>query len=546
MPSVASAGVVTGGAKTLRHAGIPVVLAALIVGASSGGATWAIESGITGIQRTDRLNDVRDVLRRGRELVATREQEASRLASRLAASANVQNAFAQHRAIALARIASTKPGLAFKLWSGRTVGHTVIPGLGASVAVYTRGALAGRVIVTLEPDAGMLRRARSISPATHLAYSVGGRLVLLSPPSRGRTLTQLLSGTVDDAIGLNAGSTPSVQLVGFRPKPSIWLHAVWPWVIGVIAALLSFGLFARREARRLAGPPPNTVRDAVSLVGKTLAATHNSDALLPVILQAAMEATGAVGGMISIGGKAVLTRGGAPPSEAFEVSLELPGDPAETAALVLYPPAHGFDDAARDSAAWIASQAVIALENARLHGLVQQQAVTDELTGLANRRQFLAQLESEIARSRRTGTSLAVVLADLDDFKRVNDTYGHEVGDDALVSFAEILRTTVRDVDLPVRLGGEEFAVLLPDTDLPGAIQLAERVRRALETTPPPALGVKTPLTASFGVSCFPTTRADSLLAEADRRLYEAKRLGKNRVVASEDSVMRSGRPVDV
>ena len=137
---------------------------------------------------------------------------------------------------------------------------------------------------------------------------------------------------------------------------------------------------------------------------------------------------------------------------------------------------------------------MIALENARLHGLVQRQAVTDELTGLANRRRFLTQLESEIARSRRTGATLAIVLADLDDFKRVNDTYGHEVGDEALGTFAEILRTTVRDIDLPVRLGGEEFAVLLPDTDLPGAVQLAERVRRALEKTPTPSLGIRIPV----------------------------------------------------
>jgi len=389
-------------AKRPRRARIPVVLAALIVGVSLGGATWGIESGVTGIQRTDRLNHVRDVLRRGRELVTTREQAASRSASRLAASAIVQNAFARHRANTLAQIASTTPHVAFKLWTGRTIGPTVIPGLGASVAVYTRSALAGRVIVTAEPDAALLRRARNISQATHLAYSVGGRLVLVSPPAQGKTMSQLLSGTVNDVVSLSAGTTPSVQLVGFRARPSIGLHAVWPWLTGIVAALVSFGWFARWEARRLAAPPPNTVRDAVSLVGKTLAATHNSDALLPVILQAAVEATKAVGGTISVGGETVLSRGQVAPHEAFEVSLELPDDPAETAMLILYPPGHGFDAEARDSAAWIASQAVIALENARLHGLVQQQAVTDELTGLANRRQFLTQLESEIAHSRRT------------------------------------------------------------------------------------------------------------------------------------------------
>jgi diguanylate cyclase (GGDEF)-like protein len=533
-------------AKSLRQAGVPVVLAALIVGVSCGGAAWAIESGITGSERTNRMNDVRDVLRRGRVLVAAREQAASSSASRLAASVAVQNAFAQHNATALARIAGTTPGVAFTLWNGRIVGHRIIASLSASVAVYTRGALAGRVDVTGEPDAALLRRARNVSRATHLAYTVGGRLVFVSPPTSSTTLSQLVSGTVNDAVSLTAGSGPSVQLVGFRSKPSIALHELWPWLVGIVAVLASFPFFARREARRLAAPPPNTVRDAVNLVGKTLAATHNSDALLPVILQAAVEATDAVGGTITIGGKTVASRGDVVPHQALQVGLEVPDEPDEAATLTLYPPASGFDAEARDSAAWIASQAVIALENARLHGLVQQQAVTDELTGLANRRRFLTQLESEITRSRRTGTPLAIVLADLDDFKRVNDTYGHEVGDQALCTFAEILRTTVRDIDLPVRLGGEEFAVLLPDTDLAGASQLAERIRQALESTTTPSLGVRTRLTASFGVTSFPTTPSDALLAEADRRLYKAKRLGKNRVVGSEDTALQSGRPVDV
>src|SRR5262249_10151176 len=136
--------------------------------------------------------------------------------------------------------------------------------------------------------------------------------------------------------------------------------------------------------------------------------------------------------------------------------------------------------------------------------------------------------------SRRSGSPLALVLADLDDFKRVNDTWGHAVGDEALRTFAEILRSNVRDVDLPVRLGGEEFAVLLPDTDLNGATQLAERVRLALAGTTVERDGARFAMTASFGVSCYPESAAsDDLLSDADRRLYDAKREGKNRVVTS-------------
>ena len=160
--------------------------------------------------------------------------------------------------------------------------------------------------------------------------------------------------------------------------------------------------------------------------------------------------------------------------------------------------------------------------------------MTDELTGLANRRSFLARLEAEVVRSRRSGSPLGIVLADLDDFKRVNDTYGHAAGDAALRSFAAIVHSSSRDVDLPVRLGGEEFAVLLPDTDLDGAAQLAERLREALESTAIDYEGAHISLTASFGVSCFPATaNAEDLLTDADRRLYDAKRRGKNTVVSS-------------
>jgi diguanylate cyclase (GGDEF)-like protein len=202
--------------------------------------------------------------------------------------------------------------------------------------------------------------------------------------------------------------------------------------------------------------------------------------------------------------------------------------------LSLYPPASGFTDEARDAAAWIAAQALIALENAHLHGLVQRQAVTDELTGLANRRRFLAQMDAEVARSRRSGSPLAIVLADLDDFKQVNDKHGHEAGDRTLRAFADILRAAVRDVDLPVRLGGEEFAVLLPDTDLLGGANLAERLRVTLERHQIDGGASPIWVTASFGVSCYPlAASAEELLVDADRRLYDAKRRGKNRVEVS-------------
>ncbi|HZT15020.1 MAG TPA: GGDEF domain-containing protein [Gaiellaceae bacterium] len=531
----------------IRGAGASVVAAALLVGASIGVATFALEAGIVGSQRTAWLNDVRDTLSQARILLVDRQQTAVHAATALAASPRVQRAFATHDAATLRAVARTHPAVSFVLWNGHTAGRPPIPGLGTSVAVYAAGALAGRVVVATRPDSALLAGARTPSSATRLAFVVGERIVAAVPAlPYATTTTRLLSGTLHDQIALDGSPSAPTRIVGYRDPPRVPLEWLWPTLLGLAALAISFVVFERREHRRRAEPPPNTVRDAVALVGETLAATHNPDALLPVILQAAVEATNAAGGTITAGGRTIVARGHVAAEQGpLEVGLDVPQGPPAT--LTLYPPPHGFGVDARDAAAWIAAQAVIALENARLHGLVQRQAVTDELTGLANRRRFLSQLELEVTRSRRSGSPLGIVLADLDDFKRVNDTYGHEVGDDALRGFAEILRSTVRDVDLPVRLGGEEFAVLLPDTDLAGAAQLAERLREALEKAPLRGPRGELRLTASFGVSCFPVVAAaDELLADADRRLYEAKRRGKNRVVAPSQPGPPSGRPVDV
>jgi len=309
-----------------------------------------------------------------------------------------------------------------------------------------------------------------------------------------------------------------------------WL---WSLLAGLLAAGLSLAVFKRAEDRRRAEPPPNTVRDAVALVGETLAATHNPDALLPVILQAAIEATDASGGSISSGEIVLASRGASQPPAGDPLAFPLRVADGRAAELVLYPPLGGFTADARDAAAWIAAQALIALENAHLHGLVQRQAVTDELTGLANRRRFLAQLDTEVARSRRSGSPLAIVLSDLDDFKQVNDRFGHEAGDKALRAFADILREAVRDIDLPVRLGGEEFAVCFPTpTWRAGRTLRADSLRLASAEIESGTDRIQ--VTASFGVSCFPlAVGAEELLVDADRRLYDAKRRGKNRVEVS-------------
>ena len=514
-----------------------MVAASLLIGLSFGAACWAVESTVLGSIRSSRAADVRSTLFTARDLIAVKQRAASHQASQLAARADVQAALVGRDIQSLTSLSRAHQGVGFALASGRVVGRAVLGAPAATIAVYSGGRYVGRVIVATPPDAALLAVARRSSPSTHLLYAVNARVAALSPPGKGRpSLAELLQDTQSDQLALTSSSRGVGELYAYRAQPHLPWRRVWPFLGALAVAALSFRVFERRELKRRSKPPPNTVRDAVALVGETLAATHNTQALLPVILRAAVEATGASGGTIEAGEFSLATRGLIPqhPADRLEVPLEVAE--GQNAVMTLFSSDSGFGADARDAAAWIAEQALIALENARLHGLVQRQAVTDELTGLANRRRFLAQLDSEVARSKRSGSPLGIVLADLDDFKRVNDTYGHEAGDEALRSFAEILATMARDVDLAVRLGGEEFALLLPDTDLAGATQLAERLRVALESAEVGRPPGQIRLTASFGVSAFPAAAAaDDLLTDADRRLYDAKRGGKNKVVASSE-----------
>jgi diguanylate cyclase (GGDEF)-like protein len=163
---------------------------------------------------------------------------------------------------------------------------------------------------------------------------------------------------------------------------------------------------------------------------------------------------------------------------------------------------------------------------------VASQAATDALTGLANRRSFDEELALEWRRTDRIGGSLALILTDIDDFKRINDTFGHQAGDQVLAEVGKIIATRVRQVDFAARYGGEEFAVLLPETELQGARILAQRLRKDLaKARIEVAEGHELQVTASFGVAAKDEYgRAEEMIAHADGALYEAKRRGKNRV----------------
>jgi diguanylate cyclase (GGDEF)-like protein len=165
---------------------------------------------------------------------------------------------------------------------------------------------------------------------------------------------------------------------------------------------------------------------------------------------------------------------------------------------------------------------------------INRRARTDSLTGLANRQQFEERLSRIVLETNRFGGSCTLVVADVDQFKRVNDTYGHQVGDEVLKRVAAALQAEVRNVDLCARYGGEEMALLLPQTDLTGGCQLAERLRVAVGGRPFVIGGREIRVTISLGVATYPegARDRDELFTAADRALYGAKRDGRDRVVA--------------
>ena len=166
---------------------------------------------------------------------------------------------------------------------------------------------------------------------------------------------------------------------------------------------------------------------------------------------------------------------------------------------------------------------------------LRQQVITDPLTGLFNVRYFRQALEQELERTRRTGMATALMMVDLDHFKSINDTYGHENGNRVLTYVAELLNRETRRLDICCRYGGEEFVVILPSTELMLARQVAERFRRALEESDIALDQGTLKVTASLGLAVAPEpsqTDADTLVAMADECLYEAKRGGRNRVCA--------------
>jgi diguanylate cyclase (GGDEF)-like protein len=467
--------------------------------------------------------------------------EARRRAVRLAARADVQSAFARGDASTLRRIAAGSRGVAFEAGGRRIAGPRRSGALVVPAAVVQGGREIGRVVVGVPIRAVAARTA--LAPDDRL---VAGRVGALAPSPTTLTI---------DGRRYRAVSTPgdSARLTALAPQEQIAaavrerrrrilvaLGASFASIALLAFLVARIGSPSRPRLRRTGDEPPTRrgekrTREAAELVGNVLAAGHDVDALLPVILETAVSVTGAAGARLVADGEELgrvgATEGGPP------LAIALSAGPATGGLLVLYPqPGGGFDDEAVQLAEWLAGRASIALQNAHLHRLARQLATTDELTQLPNRRQFDEALAAEVIRAERFRDPVAVVVADLDNFKDINDRFGHDVGDLVLRAFAGVVRENVRDVDLPARYGGEEFTVLLPATDAEGGRQLAERLRRAAEQlTIDVGSDSSVSVRSSFGVASFPAEpSAAALMRAGDRALYRAKAAGKNKVVVSE------------
>lgn len=185
-----------------------------------------------------------------------------------------------------------------------------------------------------------------------------------------------------------------------------------------------------------------------------------------------------------------------------------------------------------------AAHAAIALSNARLVARLERQAAEDPLTGLANQRAFHDDCAAEFSRAVRANEEMSIAMLDVDEFKKINDTHGHPYGDQVLIGVADALRASIRGHDTVARMGGEEFAILLPDTDTATAFAIAERARAAIARVPASgrALSCSAGVATAAPGECSPV----DLLEQADRALYEAKRLGRDRTVVSSVAARRS------
>lgn len=476
-----------------------------------------------------------------------------------------------HNASEFAALAKGVTGVNVALTSGGSVLATTLPGVrpGTSrvgnvtvggnsyrVAVITGRGFSGPVqISVLSP------RTSTTTAISHSRLIAGGVLVgffalafafalLVS-----RSLQQQIASFLEAARRLGTGD--------FATRVPVTGHDEFA-ALGEQFNRMSQQLEARLEELR---QQRARLERSLQRIGETFASNLDRDALLRIVLRTAVDAVAASAGRASVrpgigeplreaarvgdastmrdaleAAEREALRTGGPTDEyadsvhALAHPLGASDDASTVVGLIsVARPNRPFDAAEIELFDYLVRQAGVSVENVGLHEQVQRQAVTDDLTSLYNHRRFNEVLEAELERSRRFDQPVGLVMLDLDDFKLINDTRGHPQGDQVLRDVASLLREYSREIDAPARYGGEELALILPQTDIDGAYQLAERLREGIEAHAIPLVdgGGTMHVTASIGVSAFPDTAGDAteLVNAADKALYDAKRAGKNQTV---------------
>ena len=322
--------------------------------------------------------------------------------------------------------------------------------------------------------------------------------------------------TLSAVLALSRGLSATLE-------PAIWLREVLPMVSRVL--------------------PGDAV--ALWLLGESGTILQRAAALGSTTLAVSIPRGEGIVGLVAATGQALLVSDLAAESRVVPAEL-LTGPSGAYLAVPCRSPAgsivalltaqaatpHDFPLATLDLAQAIAGHVAAAWDNVQLYQRTRELATRDELTGLWNRRHLAEQLDQEIQRARRYGHPFAVVLVDIDDFKAYNDAHGHLGGDEALRQLAGLLLRNTRRADVVARIGGEEFVIVLPESDAPGAAAVAEKIRESVAAAPFPGRESQPggQLTVTLGFACFPDDGEDTavLLELADRALYLGKHDGGN------------------
>ncbi|MGH2769058.1 MAG: diguanylate cyclase [Actinomycetota bacterium] len=424
--------------------------------------------------------------------------------------------------------------------------------------------ISAAALVTSSPEAGVVSLARRVNLSIVILMIVAavgaGILAFVLARATARPLRELAAG----ANAIAAGNYD--QHIRVRSSDEV----------GQLAR--AFNEMAERLAVHVAelGKSREELKRALARFGETLRSTHDLRKMLQVVLDTSLDTLHArrgllmlmnasrdglvvslargitsrdfelkldegVAGYVAATGDGVRIPDGkdlplpAPQEPPFRTALSIPifSEERVIAVLSLFDKQGGrnFTEADLGTLTSLADQAGVAIENVLLHQEAQQLAITDALTGIWNYRYFQREFEQEIDRATRFKRPFSLVMFDLDDFKSLNDTYGHQRGDAVLAELARRVRDAIRDIDVFARYGGEEFVLVLPETDADGGLRTAEKVRRLIASAP---FGQEpSAVTISAGVASFPIhgTDGSSLLRAADLAMYEAKAGGKNRAV---------------